>query len=149
MDRQSDAEVTTLQGEEYFDKGFRHMIDTFFGGQHGQFCPAERAWNPPADVFETKDAILIKMELAGVRDEDIEVKINDDYLIIRGRRIDQQNVKRENFHLMEIHYGPFERVFRLSGTVQIKDVSATLKNGFLLVTIPKDTSMREYRIEIE
>jgi len=88
------------------------------------------------------------MELAGVREEDIEVKTSDDFLIIRGKRHDEQRVKRENFHLMEIHYGTFERVFSLPSIAQMQNVTATLENGFLHVTIPKDEKPARFRIEI-
>lgn len=131
------------------DYQFRRILDNFFQGTVPQFCPAERVWNPPTDVFETCDAIHIKMEIAGVKQEDLEVKVTDNLLVIRGRRSDEQHIKKENFHLMEIHYGTFERVFGLPRPMEVKSVTATLKDGFLLVTIPKDTKVREYRIGIE
>ncbi|MGI8907349.1 MAG: Hsp20/alpha crystallin family protein [Candidatus Sumerlaeaceae bacterium] len=140
---------STAAREDNTDYQFRRIIDNFFHGNLPQFCPAERVWNPPTDVFETANAIHIKMEIAGVRDEDLEVKVTDNLLVIRGRRTDEQHTKKENFHLMEIHYGTFERVFGLPRPMEVKDVTARLKDGFLLVTIPKDIKVREYRIGIE
>jgi HSP20 family molecular chaperone IbpA len=141
--------LTAASREDSTDHQFRRILDNFFQGTLPQFCPAERVWNPPTDVFETSDAIHIKMEIAGVKQEHLEVKVTDNLLVIRGRRADEQHVKKENFHLMEIHYGSFERVFGLPRPMEVKSVSATLKDGFLLVTIPKDTNVREYRIGIE
>jgi len=140
---------TALPPEDAFDRTFNRMLDNFFHGKNPLFCPAERVWNPPTDVFETCNAIHIKMEVAGVREEDLEVKVVDNLLVIRGRRADEQSAKRENYHLMEIHYGSFERVFGLPTPMEVKSVSATLENGFLLVTIPKDERLHEYRIDIE
>ena len=140
---------TTASREDGTDYQFRSILDNFFQGMGPQFCPAARVWNPPTDVFETADSIQIKMEIAGVREEDLEVKVTDNLLTIRGRRTDEQHIKKENFHLMEIHYGSFERVFGLPRPMEVKSVTATLKDGFLLVTIPKDTNVREYRIGIE
>jgi HSP20 family protein len=145
----SEQAVLSQQNEDFFHTNFKRMLDNFFEGTRPLFCPADRVWSPPTDIFETADAIHIKMEVAGVRDEDIDVKISDNFLVVRGRRQDEQNLKRENYHLMEIQYGTFERAFRLPERMQVGEVSATLKNGFLLVTIPKDARMREYRIEVE
>jgi len=135
--------------EEPYDRTFSRMIDTFFSSTHPFFCTSERVWIPPTDVFETADAIHIKMELAGVREQDVEVKVNDNFLIIRGRRVDDKVTKRENYHLMEIHYGTFERVFGLPLHMEVKNVQAKLQDGILLVVVPKDRRLREYSIEIE
>lgn len=143
------ASDSAPQNEDFFHTNFKRMLDNFFEGTRPFFCPTERVWSPPTDIFETSAAIHVKMELAGVRDEDIDVKISDNYLVVRGRRQDQMNVKKENFHLMEIQYGVFERVFRLPDRMTVSSVTASLKNGFLLVTIPKDSAVHEYRIEVE
>jgi HSP20 family protein len=135
--------------DEGYDKGFRKLVDNFFEGARPVFCPAERAWNPPTDIFETCNAIHIKVELAGVHEEDVEVKVSNNFVVIRGRRKDEQQAKKENFHLMEIQYGTFERIFGMPPHMDLKEVSASLKNGFLMVTIPKDTKLREYRIQID
>src|SRR5687768_13188914 len=80
---------------------FNRLIDTFFRGNHPQFCPAERVWNPQTDIFETKDALHIKMELAGVLEKDLHLKASGNFLIVKGRRNDEHHTTKENFHLME------------------------------------------------
>jgi HSP20 family protein len=152
MEREPDCAATGLavaHDETFFEKTFKSVLDNFFEERRPHFCAAERAWIPPTDIFETSDAIHIKMEVAGVRDEDIEVKVSDNLLVVRGRRGDEQSNKKENFHLMEIQYGVFERAFGLPTFMEVKNITASLKNGFLLITIPKDTRLREYRIRIE
>lgn len=141
--------TTTTPYDDPLDRAFNRIIDNFFQGNLSHFCPAERAWNPPTDVYETADAIHIKMEVAGLKDEDIEVKVADNLLIIRGRRRDDSATKKENFHLMEIHYGSFERVFGLPAPMEVGSVTASLEAGFLHVTIPKDKKLTEYRIDID
>jgi len=136
-------------GDDSFSQNFHRVFDSFFTGKHPFFCPDGRAWNPPTDIFETKDALNIKIEVAGLREKDIEVKVNQDYLIIRGRRTDEHRETHARFHLMEIHYGSFERIVRLPHIVDINSITATLQNGFLMVRVPKETSVEEYRIEIE
>lgn len=129
---------------------FHRMFDSFFSGKHPFFCPEGRAWNPPTDIFETDDALHVKIEVAGLKEKDIEIKVNQQYLIIRGRRKDEHRQSHARFHLMEIHYGSFERVLRLPHLVDTDKIVATLQNGFLLVKVPRETnSTEEYRIEIE
>ncbi len=135
--------------DDTFGQNFHRMFDAFFSGKHPFFCPEGRAWNPPTDIFETEDALHIKIEVAGLRESDIEVKVNQDYLMIRGHRKDDHRQSHARFHLMEIHYGSFERILRLPHVVDIKQISATLQNGFLMVRVPKETGVTEYRIEIE
>ncbi len=134
--------------DEIFDPALTRMIDNFFSGKQPLYCPTDHAWSPPTDVFETANAIHIKMELAGVKEEEMEVKVNDNFLMIRGQRTDERHTRKENFHMMEIHYGSFERVFGLPARMRIANITAELKDGFLMVTIPKDETIREIHIEI-
>lgn len=136
-------------GDDFAPSDARRMLDQYFGSQKPHYCAAERIWSPPTDIFETGDAIVIKMELAGVRDEDVQVHMSDNFLVIRGRRVDAQKVKPDNFHLMEIHYGRFERIFRLPAGLPAGKVTAVLSDGFLTVTVPKEPHIREICIEIE
>lgn len=135
--------------DDGFGPGFHRMFDTFFSGKHPFFCPEGRAWNPPTDIFETEDALHIKIEVAGLKERDIEVKVNRDYLIIKGRRNDEHRNGDTRFHLMEIHYGSFERILKLPHVVDMQRIVATLQDGFLMVKVPREQSTEEYRIEIE
>lgn len=146
---QNDDQPCREAADDAFGQNFHRMFDSFFSGKHPFFCPEGRAWNPPTDIYETDDALHVKIEVAGLREQDIEVKVNEDYLMIRGHRTDDAREGRGRFHLMEIHYGSFERVIRLPRPVDIRTIVATLQNGFLIVRVPMDNSGAEYRIEIE
>ena len=150
MDRGLAPTAVAISDDNYMERNFERFLDSFFGADHPKFCPAKRAWNPPTDIFETHDSLCIKMELAGVREEDISVVVEGRFLTIRAQRCDDLQVKPENYHLMEIQYGEFERVFRLPRPMHEPNVTAILKNGFLLVTIPKPVThpKTELRIEI-
>jgi HSP20 family protein len=109
-----------------------------------RLMPASPVWQPSVDVYETVDAIKIKVELAGCREEDVSVDVHagDRQVVIRGRRRDAREAIEGNrvaFHHMEIYVGPFERVVQLPEKVQIDpdDVAAHLKDGMLCVTVPK------------
>jgi len=148
-EEREDAPPVRRDLAEDFGQNFHRLFDSFFSGKHPFFCPEGRAWNPPTDIFETSEGLSIKIEVAGLREQDIEVKVNRDYLIIRGHRSDQHRESHARFHLMEIHYGSFERILRLPHVVEVNKIAATLQNGFLLVKVPIERSVEEYRIEIE
>jgi len=137
------------EANDPFEEEFRRWVNTFFGQQRPRFMPTQRAWVPPTDVYETEDAIHIRMEVAGVREEDVEVKLSGRYLIVRGKREEDPQVHKERCHLMEIQYGAFERVFALPGNFSAQNVTAKLGDGFLTIVLKKTPEDgQEYRIEI-
>jgi HSP20 family protein len=92
-------------------------------------------WNPPTDVYETEQNLIIKVEVAGMRDEDFEVAIEENILIILGIRPDQS--ERRAYHQMEIMYGKFEIAIQLPVNIDIDHALAEYKDGFLIITLPK------------
>jgi HSP20 family molecular chaperone IbpA len=95
-------------------------------------------WRPPADIHETGSAILVKMELAGMREEDIEVTLYEDALVVSGKREDDADHQSEMaYHEAQIHYGPFRAEILLPCQVQRDAVEASYENGFLRITLPK------------
>ena len=128
---------------------FRTRLDNVFSGSRHLFSLSEKIWNPPTDVYEVGDAIIVTMEVAGVREEDLSISAENNLLIIRGYRRDEHPAPKQNYHLLEIRYGPFERVFRLPGGLDTEGVDATYTQGFLSVRIPKrECCRRDVRIEI-
>ena len=103
----------------------------------------ERFWEPQADIYETRDALKVKLELAGVRSDSIHVELSGDgrSLSVRGVREESGADARERvlFHQMEIYVGPFERVLALPPGSQVdrEAVSANYRDRFLIVTLPK------------
>ncbi|MBN1478275.1 Hsp20/alpha crystallin family protein [Candidatus Sumerlaeota bacterium] len=118
---------------------FSTTLESFFSSQRPMFSIGERLWSPPTDVYETSKAIFIRVEIAGVRDEDLEIAVDRKRLRIRGRRSEPNLPKGQEavFHLMEVRHGSFERVFGLPQQIDVDRVSATYRDGFLLIEIPK------------
>lgn len=120
---------------------------------HSMSAP-QHFWEPQADVYETREAVKVKFELAGVRADTIHVELSGDSraLIVRGVREDERNeaVDRILFHQMEIYLGPFERVVALPPNAEIdRDlVEATYRDGFLLITLPKRSGPRVTQIPV-
>lgn len=103
-------------------------------------------WEPPVDLYETDREIVVVVEVAGVDHRSLRVQLDGNRLSISGlRRESYPPVVR--IHQMEIEYGYFERVVRLPAAVDEQGVSATYRDGFLKVQLPK--LRRERRIEIE
>ena len=99
------------------------------------------AWSPPTDLYETGDNCVIKVEVAGMRDEDFEVAFENNILLIRGNRPDR-NEKRA-YHQMEIRFGRFEIAVEIPVVVDIEKAVAEYKDGFLVIILPKVTSKQD------
>jgi len=94
-------------------------------------------WEPLTDIYETEGSFVVKMELAGVKKEDVTIQLERDRLRIRGMRREGLPEKVRAYHQMEINYGRFERVLLLRAAVSRDDISACFEDGFLQITVPK------------
>lgn len=95
-------------------------------------------WRPPTDVYETPERLVVKMELAGVPEEAIEVTLYADHLVVSGARTDREPAGAQAaYREAGIHYGPFRAEVRLPSSVDGEHVVATLENGFLTITLPR------------
>ncbi|HSJ88389.1 MAG TPA: Hsp20/alpha crystallin family protein [Anaerolineales bacterium] len=92
-------------------------------------------WIPPTDVYETEDHLIAKVEIAGMREEDFEVSVEDQILMIRGFRPDVN--ERRAYHQMEIRFVKLEIKIGLPVSVDLDQATAEYKDGFLTVTFPK------------
>ena len=101
-------------------------------------------WVPPTDVYETEENYIVKVELAGMREEDFEVSVEEHVLLVRGTRSDHN--ERRAYHQMEIRYGKFEISFGLPGGTDLDNASAEYKDGFLTIVFPK---LQAKHIEVE
>ncbi len=93
-------------------------------------------WRPSTDVYETEENVIVKMEIAGMRDEDLEVTIQDSLLLISGSRSD--STERKAYHQMEIPFGKFSLGIELPVRVNIDTATADYKDGFLTIQLPKE-----------
>jgi HSP20 family protein len=94
-------------------------------------------WSPNTDVYETPDALVVKLELAGIEKDDLEITLNDRLLLVRGHRKDPCRQHRCSFRQMEIDYGYFERRIVIPRSVDGGRVRAQFHNGFLHIELPK------------
>jgi HSP20 family protein len=109
------------------------------------------AWTPSVDIYETEEKVVLKADLPGVELSDIDLRIEDSTLILRGERKFAREEKQEDFLRIERAYGTFQRTFRLPGSVDQSRVKATHKDGVLEVVLTKseETHPRQIRVEIK
>ncbi len=101
---------------------------------HGQI------WCPPTDVYETDDNIVVKVEVAGMAEDDFTITFANRSLVIAGVRRDPS--AKLGYHQMEIPYGEFRTDVFVSEAVDVDGIEAAYENGFLLVTLPKANAHR-------
>ena len=92
------------------------------------------AWRPPTDVYEIDNAIIIRVEIAGMRESDFAISLIGRNLRIRGIR--QDTSEKRAYHQMEIPFGEFSTEFELPYLVNSNEVGAIYRDGFLLITLP-------------
>lgn len=105
-------------------------------------------WRPALDVYETESEVVVQVDLAGVRREDVQVTVDGDVLQIRGVRSPARDDEILTLHQVEIAAGPFERSVRLGIPFRADAVSASLEDGYLRVRLPKRLSPPRRRIDV-
>lgn len=101
------------------------------------------------DVYQTEDNIVLKAPLAGVKPEDLELSITDEVVTIKGERKTVEEIQRENYLAQECYWGAFARSYVLPVPVTSEKAQATLKNGILTITLPKQEKTKAKKIEIK
>lgn len=101
-------------------------------------------WSPPTDGYETEDAYVVRVEIAGMREDDFEVALENNTLLISGSRPDLP--ERRAYHQMEIHFGKFATAIDIPGAINAEDAVAQYTDGFLLVKLPK---LKPNQIKVE
>ena len=116
--------LNKFYGEDLFDESSKNAL-------------TPSAWRPMTDIYETKDAYVFKTELPGFKKEDIKVEFSGATLTLSGERKQEEETKNESCHRLERSYGMFERSFTVPKNVDAKKIDASLKDGMLVLTIPK------------
>jgi HSP20 family protein len=105
-------------------------------------------WQPPVDIYEDEDELVVKMEVPEVEQEDIDVQIEDHTLIIQGVRRLEREEKKPNYQRIERSYGNFRRVFSLPSSVDSERTSARCEKGVLKIVLPKKEQGKPRLIEV-
>ena len=119
-------------------------MDRFFGDD------SPRGFVPALDVYQTKDAVVVEMPLAGVDPEDVDVSIEDNILTLRGETKRKSEIDDENFYRKEVRYGSFHRQVALPVPVISEKAEAVSKDGLLKISVPKvkEEEVKSLKIKI-
>ena len=132
--------ATTLQDQinRMFSEGVGHA------GQESNLTP----WAPAVDIYETENELVIKADLPDVNPQDLDIRVENNILTIRGERKFESKVKEDNYLRVERAYGSFSRSFSLSNSVKTDDIKADYQNGVLTLRLPKREEAKPKQIKV-
>lgn len=110
---------------------------------------ATGAWAPAVDIYEQGGDLVLKAELPGVDPKDVDVRIENNVLTLKGERKVDNEVKRDSYHRVERAYGSFTRAFTLPTSVDTTKVKADFRDGVLRVVLPKREESKPKQVQIE
>jgi HSP20 family protein len=132
--------VTTLQDQinRLFNESFERTGDD----------SSLSAWAPAVDIYETEHELVVKADLPDVDPKDLDIRVENNILTIRGERKFEKKVNEENYLRVERSYGSFARSFTLASTVNSDAIKADYQNGVLTLTIPKREEAKPKQIKV-
>ena len=126
-----------------------HHLDRWVGSLAVDNESPRRNWVPAVDIFERGEETVVRAELPDVRKEDLDLKVENNVLTVRGEKRRDETVEQENYHRSERHYGSFTRSFKLPSTVDTSRIQARYENGVLEIVVPKAEEAKPKQIEVK
>jgi HSP20 family protein len=132
-------EVATLQ----------NRVNSLFRGMNEAEGPLTTAsFTPAVDVYEDSDKVVLKLEVPGIEEKDLDVRVENHTLTVKGERKFEKEEKEENFHRIERRYGSFYRSFTLPNTVDTENVGASYTAGVLKLELKKKPEAQPRQIKV-
>ena len=125
------------------------FLKEFLNGNKNFPSNASTTWQPPTDIYETENEIVVKMSIPGTKPEDIQVVLTNEILTVSGYISDMSPHERTCFYQVEIRYGHFERSFPIPKPVDTENIQATYKEGFLMIVLQKAKQLEVKRFSIK
>jgi HSP20 family protein len=141
--REPFRDLITLQDRmnRLFDERFGRM-------RTGDESMDSGTWSPAVDIYETDHDIVVKAELPEMKEEDIDIRLENDTLTLKGERKLEKETREENYHRVERAYGAFSRSFTLPTSVDRDKITAEYRDGVLKITLPKKAETRSKQIKV-
>lgn len=117
-------------------------------GRDGAELASARTWAPPVDIVEDQNEIVVRAELPGLKQEDIDIELTGDTLVIKGERKFEDAARKDNYVRVERSYGAFQRVFTVGVPVEHNGVTASYKEGILEVRLPKSEATKPKKVQV-
>src|ERR1700685_4498670 len=124
------------------------VFSDFYGTEGREETLSNTAFAPPVDVYEDEHNVTLKIEVPGIDEKDIDVRIENNTLTVHGERKFEKEEKEENFRRVERQYGSFTRSFTLPTTVDAEKVSANYDKGILKISLAKKAEAKPKQIKI-
>ncbi|MBP6914870.1 MAG: Hsp20/alpha crystallin family protein [Smithellaceae bacterium] len=129
-----------------------NLFDSFFRGfdiaPRRFYDSVLKGFSPSVDVKENDKEFIIRAELPGVEEKDVEVTVTNDSVTIKGEKKEEREDKDKNYYYMERAYGSFHRVIPLTAEIEVNKAEASFKNGVMDIKIPKSQSVQAKGIKI-
>lgn len=133
------TELASLQND------MARMMDTFLGTRGGN---GGSTWLPAVDVTETEENLVLSFDLPGLKEDEINIELEDNVLTVSGQRERKDERKGDNYYRRERRFGQFSRAVTLPAGVREGDITATYENGVLEVHVPKPEEYKPKKIQI-
>ena len=124
------------------------FFEDFFNDFSGGLSQAGDNWTPSGDILERDGNLILRAELPGMEEKDIDLKLEGFVLTLKGERKLEKEENKANYHRVESSYGSFTRSFTLPNSVDLEKIKAEYKNGVLSVTIPQKPEVRPREIPV-
>jgi len=126
------------------------LFEDFFNGFPftSPLSDNRETWTPSVDILEKDGNLILRAELPGISEKQIEIKLEGNILTLKGERKMEKEDDKANYHRVESFYGSFTRSFRLPDTVDAEKISADYKNGVLTITIPQRPEVKPREIPV-
>jgi len=105
-------------------------------------------WAPAVDIYETPNELVVKADLPDINEKDIDIRVENNLLTIRGERKFEKSVSEDNYLRVERTFGAFSRSFSLPNTVNAEAIAAEYKNGVLTLTLPKREESKPRQVKV-
>ncbi|MGA8013603.1 MAG: Hsp20/alpha crystallin family protein [Candidatus Acidiferrales bacterium] len=136
----------TFQGLSGLQEQVNRLFDTSFPGRSDN--SALTTWAPAVDIYETENELVVKADLPDINEKDLDVRIENNTLTIRGERKFEKKVTEDNYLRVERTYGSFSRSFSLPNTVNSEAIKADYKNGVLTIELPKRAESKPKQVKV-
>jgi len=136
-------EVVTLQNR------LNSLFQDYNRGESATDPVSAASFVPPVDIYEDDHQIVLKLEVPGMKQEDLDIQLENNTLTVRGERKFEKEEKEENFHRIERRYGSFYRAFTIPNTVNPESVKADYDAGVLRIRLEKRAEAKPKQIKVE
>lgn len=143
--RQSSVPTTIDRLRDEFDRALQNWWS------NGDFeeLTAGGDWQPSVDISETEDALEVKVDLPGIKPEDVDISVTDNRLTIQGERKEEKETKEKTVHRIERRYGSFLRTITMPPGAEADKVSAESDNGVITIKVPKAPEAKAKKVAVK